>query len=62
MDGAVTDGAYGRALLQLVMTLPFGVDPLLDRCRAVVSIDYGDWTTSERASQPIVISSRGYRP
>jgi DNA-binding CsgD family transcriptional regulator len=43
MDGAVTDGAYGRALLQLVMTLPFGVDPLLDRYRAVVSIDYGDW-------------------
>lgn len=43
MDGTVTDGAYGRALLQLVMRLPFGVNQLLDRYRAVVSIDYGDW-------------------
>ncbi|HEV8535807.1 MAG TPA: helix-turn-helix transcriptional regulator [Candidatus Limnocylindria bacterium] len=43
MDGAVTDGVYGRALLQLVMRLPLGIDPVVDRYKAVVSIDYGDW-------------------
>jgi DNA-binding CsgD family transcriptional regulator len=43
MDGAVTDGVYGRALLQLVRALPLGEDPLIDRYKAVVSIDYGDW-------------------
>jgi len=43
MDGAVTDGVFGRALLQLVRGLPLGRDPLIDRYKAVVSIDYGDW-------------------
>ena len=43
MDGAVTDGAYGRSLLQFVMNLPHDVDPLLDRYQAVVSLDFGDW-------------------
>jgi DNA-binding CsgD family transcriptional regulator len=43
MDGAVTDGVYGRALLQLVRALPLREDPLIDRYKAVVSIDYGDW-------------------
>lgn len=43
MDGSVTDGIYGRALLQLVRALPLGEDPLIDRYKAVVSIDYGDW-------------------
>jgi DNA-binding CsgD family transcriptional regulator len=43
MDGAVTDGVYGRALLQLVRALPLGKDSLIDRYKAVVSIDYGDW-------------------
>ena len=43
MDGSVTDGAYGRPLLQLVRALPVGEDPLIDRYKAVVSIDYGDW-------------------
>jgi DNA-binding CsgD family transcriptional regulator len=43
MDGSVTDGIYGRALLQLVRGLPAGEDPLIDRYKAVVSIDYGDW-------------------
>jgi DNA-binding CsgD family transcriptional regulator len=43
MDGTVTDGVYGRALLQLVRALPLGEDPLIDRYKAVVSIDYGDW-------------------
>jgi DNA-binding CsgD family transcriptional regulator len=43
MDGSVTDGVYGRALLQLVRGLPVGEDALIDRYKAVVSIDYGDW-------------------
>lgn len=43
MDGSVTDGVYGRALLQLVRALPLGEDPVIDRYKAVVSIDYGDW-------------------
>ncbi len=43
LDGAATDGIYGRALLQLVRALPLGEDPLIDRYKAVVSIDYGDW-------------------
>jgi DNA-binding CsgD family transcriptional regulator len=43
LDGAATDGVYGRALLQLVRELPLGQDPLIDRYKAVVSIDYGDW-------------------
>jgi DNA-binding CsgD family transcriptional regulator len=43
LDGAATDGIYGRALLQLVRALPLGQDPLIDRYKAVVSIDYGDW-------------------
>jgi DNA-binding CsgD family transcriptional regulator len=43
LDGAATDGVYGRALLQLVRALPLGQDPLIDRYKAVVSIDYGDW-------------------
>ena len=43
MDGAVTDGVYGRALLQLVRALPLGKERLIDRYKAVVSIDYGDW-------------------
>jgi len=55
MDGAVTDGAYGRSLLQLVMKLPLDVDPLLDRYRAVVSIDYGDWDTLRRCLASDVI-------
>jgi DNA-binding CsgD family transcriptional regulator len=43
LDGAATDGVYGRALLQLVRALPLGQNPLIDRYKAVVSIDYGDW-------------------
>lgn len=43
MDGITTDGAYGRALLQLVMELPLGVDPTFDSYRAAASIDHGDW-------------------
>lgn len=43
MDGAITDGAYGRELLQLVLALPSGVDPVLDRYRAAAMVDHGDW-------------------
>jgi len=43
MDGAVTDGAYGRELLQLVLRLPSGVDPVFDRYRASAMLDHGDW-------------------
>ncbi len=43
MDGVVTDGAYGRELLSLVLRLPIGVDPIFDRYRAMTSVDFGDW-------------------
>src|SRR5919201_4236649 len=43
MDGVTTDGQFGRQLLQLVRQLPLGVDPLFDRWRAMIAIDYGDW-------------------
>jgi DNA-binding CsgD family transcriptional regulator len=43
MDGLTTDGPYGRALLQFVMSLPLPSDPVLARYRASISIDHGDW-------------------
>lgn len=43
MDGVATDGAYGRALLQFVMSLPMPSDPVLARYRASICIDHGDW-------------------
>src|SRR3989475_11442591 len=43
MDGMTTDGAYGRALLQLALELPIGVDPIFDSYRGAASIDHGDW-------------------
>ena len=43
MDAAITDGAYGRALLQLVMALPPGLDPVFDRYRIGAMVDHGDW-------------------
>src|SRR6185436_6202912 len=43
MDTAITDGAYGRALLQLVLSLPEGIDAVLDRYRASAMLDHGDW-------------------
>lgn len=48
MDGLSTDGPNGRALLQLVQRLPIGIDPVLDRYRAAVSIDHGDWDALRR--------------
>src|SRR6266568_6133648 len=43
MDGLTTDGRYGRALLQFVMSLPLPSDPVLARYRAAICIDHGDW-------------------
>jgi DNA-binding CsgD family transcriptional regulator len=43
MDAAITDGAYGRALLQLVLALPPNVDPVFDQYRIAALIDHGDW-------------------
>jgi DNA-binding CsgD family transcriptional regulator len=55
MDGITTDGVYGRALLQLALELPVGVDPVFDSYRAAASIDHGDWDGLRRclAGQPI---------
>jgi DNA-binding CsgD family transcriptional regulator len=55
MDGVATDGAYGRALLQFVMSLPLPSDPVLARYRASICIDHGDWDGFLRhlASNPI---------
>src|SRR5438105_8659951 len=43
MDGAITDGPYGRELLQLVMSLPGGFDTVFDRYRVAAMLDHGDW-------------------
>ncbi len=43
MDAAITDGAYGRELLQLVLALPPGIDSLFERYRAAAMVDHGDW-------------------
>jgi DNA-binding CsgD family transcriptional regulator len=43
MDGITTDGVYGRALLQFVMSLPLPSDPVFARYRASICIDHGDW-------------------
>jgi hypothetical protein len=57
MDGITTDGVYGRALLQLALDLPFGIDPVFDSYRAAASIDHGDWDGLEDA-WPAVRSSQ----
>jgi DNA-binding CsgD family transcriptional regulator len=43
MDTSITDGVYGRALLQLMLSLPVGIDPVFDRYRVAAMIDHGDW-------------------
>ena len=43
MDGSITDGVYGRQLLQLVLALPEGIDEVFDRYRAAAMLDHGDW-------------------
>jgi DNA-binding CsgD family transcriptional regulator len=61
MDGAITDGAYGRELLQLVLALPAGVDTVLDRYRAAAMVDHGDWdgvrgTLPHQTIEPLQVS------
>lgn len=55
MDGMTTDGSYGRALIQVALELPLGVDPVFDRYRAAAAIDHGDWDTLRQciANNPI---------
>jgi len=55
MDAVTTDGAYGRALLQFVMTTDLPTDHVLDRYRASICLDYGDWDGLQRhlAANPI---------
>src|SRR5438105_12724443 len=43
MDGAITDGVFGRMLLQLVLLLPANTEPVFDRYRAAAMLDHGDW-------------------
>lgn len=47
-DSLNTDGVHGRSLLQLARLLPLGIDPVFDRYRASVAIDYGDWDDLRR--------------
>jgi DNA-binding CsgD family transcriptional regulator len=55
MDGAITDGPYGRELLQLVLELPLGFDPVFERYRARAMLDHGDWDAlrNSLAAQPL---------
>lgn len=43
MDGAITDGRYGRELLRFVLSIPPKLDPLFERYRIAALLDYGDW-------------------
>lgn len=43
MDGAISDGRFGRQLLQLVLAIPVGLDPVFERYRAAAMLDHGDW-------------------
>src|SRR5258706_4808958 len=55
MDGAITDGPYGRELLKLVLKLPLGFDPVLERYRASAMLDHGEWDAlrNSLAAQPL---------
>src|SRR2546423_5152790 len=48
MDSNTTDGAYGRELLQFVMKVPLPPDSVLDRYRASICADHGDWDGLQR--------------
>ena len=48
LDSINTDGVYGRSLLQIARRLPIGLDPVFDRYRGAVAIDYGDWDDLRR--------------
>lgn len=43
LDAVTTDGPLGRELLQFVMQVPLPRDPLLDRYRASICVDHGEW-------------------
>src|SRR5258708_6006441 len=43
MESITTDGVFGREMLQLVMRLPIGLNPVFDRYRASVALDHGHW-------------------
>lgn len=51
LDSLNTDGVYGRALLQVARRLPIGVDPVFDRYRGAIAIDYGDWDDLRRCME-----------
>ena len=55
MDGAITDGPHGRELLQLVLQLPLGFDPVFERYRASAMVDHGEWDAlrDSLAAQPL---------
>ena len=58
LDSLNTDGVHGRSLLQIARQLPIGLDPVFDRYRASVAIDYGDWDDLRRcmSAAPIAAS------
>jgi len=49
MDGAITDGPFGRELLQLVLGLPQGTESVFDQYRAAVLLDHGAWDSLRHA-------------
>jgi DNA-binding CsgD family transcriptional regulator len=55
LDPVTTDGVYGRALLQFVMSLPLPSDPVLARYRGSICMDHGDWDGLRRhlAANPV---------
>lgn len=64
MDGAITDGVYGRQLLQFVLALPHNNNPLFERYRAAAMLDHGDWDglrTYSRQHGPEPAEIRGIR-
>jgi DNA-binding CsgD family transcriptional regulator len=48
MDAVTTDGPYGRELLQFVLKTPLPTDPVLERYRASICVDHGDWDGLQR--------------
>jgi len=48
LDAVTTDGPLGRELLQFVMQIPLPPDPLLERYRASICVDHGDWDGLQR--------------
>ena len=61
MDGAITDGVFGRQLLQLVMALPSGVDSVFDRYRAAAMLDHGDWDGIRATADRLTIEPRAFK-